>query len=113
LLVGWAIAIALLFMGVMPLQGFVALLAITAYGTLGNFAAFFEVATAARLDGTLRRIRILPFLIFGFLVSLMSVSRATLRQVFLPRPTEVRTWDKTERYRTDGNGNGPTPGGRR
>ncbi|MFN2324290.1 MAG: glycosyltransferase family 2 protein [Gemmatimonadales bacterium] len=113
LLLGWAIAIALLFMGVMPLQGFVALLAITAYGTLGNFAAFFEVATAARLDGTLRRIRILPFLIFGFLVSLMSVSRATLRQVFLPRPTEVRAWDKTERYRADANGNGTTPGGTR
>jgi cellulose synthase/poly-beta-1,6-N-acetylglucosamine synthase-like glycosyltransferase len=110
LLLGWAIAITLLFMGVVPLHGFVALLAITAYGTLGNFAAFFEVATAARLDGTLGRIRILPFLIFGFLVSLVSVSRATLRQVFLPRPKEVRAWHKTERYRTDGNGNGPSPG---
>lgn len=104
LLLGWAVAMALLYMGVVPLQGFVALLAITAYGTLGNFAAFFEVATAARLDGTLGRIRILPFLIFGFLVSLLSVSRATLRQVFLPRPREVRTWDKTERYRGGANG---------
>jgi len=108
LLLGWAIAVALFFMGVIPLHGFLALLGITAYGTLGNFAAFFEVATAARLDGTLGRIRILPFLSFGFLVSLVSVSRATLAQVFLPRPRETpRTWDKTERYR--GNGGAAEP----
>ncbi|MDZ4674125.1 MAG: glycosyltransferase family 2 protein [Gemmatimonadota bacterium] len=106
LLVGWGVAIALFFMGVIPLHGFVALLGITAYGTLGNFAAFFEVATAARLDGTLGRIRILPFLAFGFLVSLVSVSRATLAQIFLPRPRQPRQWDKTERYRGD---NGAAP----
>lgn len=106
LLVGWAVAITLFFMGVIPLHGFLALLGITAYGTLGNFAAFFEVATAARLDGTLGRIRILPFLAFGFLVSLISVSRATLAQLFLPRPRQPRLWDKTERYRGD---NGAPP----
>jgi cellulose synthase/poly-beta-1,6-N-acetylglucosamine synthase-like glycosyltransferase len=108
LLLGWAIAITLFFMGVVPLHGFLALLGITAYGTLGNFAAFFEVATAARLDGTLGRIRILPFLAFGFLVSLVSVSRATLAQMLLPRPREPRAWDKTERYR-EGNGQPPAP----
>lgn len=112
LLLGWGIAIALFFMGVIPLHGFVALLAITAYGTLGNFAAFFEVATAARLDGTLGRIRILPFLAFGFLVSLISVSRATLAQAFLPRPREPRTWDKTERYRPPAGGAAGTGSGR-
>ncbi len=120
LVLGWAVAIALFFMGVIPLHGFVALLGITAYGTLGNFAAFFEVATAARLDDTLGRIRILPFLAFGFLVSLVSVSRATLAQVLLPTPRQPRTWDKTERYRNsngndggNGNGNGNGPSRRR
>lgn len=108
LLLGWGIAITLFFMGVIPLHGFLALLGITAYGTLGNFAAFFEVATAARLDGTLGRIRLLPFLAVGFLVSLISVSRATLAQLVLPRPKAPRSWDKTERYR---GGNGGTPNG--
>lgn len=109
LLIGWAIAIALFFLGVVPLHGFMALLGITAYGTLGNFAAFFEVATAARLDGTTGRIRILPFLALGFLVSLMSVSRATLAQLFLPRPKRPRAWDKTERYRNGNGSNGSPP----
>jgi len=112
LLLGWGVAIALFFMGVIPLHGFLALLGITAYGTLGNFAAFFEVATAARLDGTFGRIRLLPFLAFGFLVSLMSVSRATLAQLFLPRPRQPREWDKTERYR-GGNGSSPADGAKR
>lgn len=111
LLLGWAVAIALFFLGIIPLHGFLALLGITAYGTLGNFAAFFEVATAARLDGTLGRIRILPFLAFGFLVSLISVSRATLAQVFLPRPRQPRSWDKTERYR--GENGSPANGARK
>jgi cellulose synthase/poly-beta-1,6-N-acetylglucosamine synthase-like glycosyltransferase len=112
LLLGWGVAITLFYMGVIPLHGFLALLGITAYGTLGNFAAFFEVATAARLDGTLGRIRILPFLAFGFLVSLLAVSRATLSQLLLPRPRLARTWDKTERYR-GGNGNGGSGATRR
>lgn len=106
LLVGWGVALALYFLGVAPLQGAVALLAVTAYGTLGNFAAFFEVATAARLDGTYRRIRLLPFLAFGFLVSLLAVSRATLAQLFRPGPPGPSVWDKTERYRGEANGGG-------
>ena len=72
------------------------------YSTLGNFAAFFEVAAGARLDGSRGRIRLLPFLIAGFLVSLVSVSWATLVQMATFWRKEDQRWEKTERYREAG-----------
>jgi len=77
------------------------------YGTLGNFAAFFEVAAAARLDGSRGRIKLLPFLIVGFVVSLVSVSVATFVQLVTRRKGEL-LWEKTERHRT---GLDPASGG--
>jgi cellulose synthase/poly-beta-1,6-N-acetylglucosamine synthase-like glycosyltransferase len=109
LLVGWALATTLYFMGYEIRPGLVVLFAVAAYSTLGNFAAFFEVATAARLDGSRRRIRILPFLALGFLVNLLAVSRATLsrRSWYPPDPRGPR-WEKTERYRAENNNNAAT-----
>jgi len=98
LAVGWALAVALYYLGMPPAAGLLVILAIALYGTLGNFAAFFEVAAAARLDGSRGRIKLLPFMIVGFLVSLVSVCLATLAQVFTRRKRDLR-WEKTERYR--------------
>src|SRR5438309_1418196 len=56
-LVGWLLALGVFYQGVAPLHGLIALLAFTAYATMGNFAAFFEIAAAARLDSTRQRIR--------------------------------------------------------
>jgi hypothetical protein len=39
--------------------------AATAYGTLGNFAAFYEVIVAVLLDGNQRRLRLLPISFLG------------------------------------------------
>ena len=98
-LVGWTLALAVFFQGVAPLHGVIALFSLTAYAALGNLAAFFEIAAAARLDGTRRRISLLPFLILGFAVSIFSVSRAALSQVSdLVTGAELH-WDKTERFR--------------
>ena len=72
------------------------------YSTLGNFAAFFEVAAGARLDGSRRRIKLLPFLIVGFLVSLVSVSWATVTQMATFWRRDERRWEKTERHRKPG-----------
>src|SRR5207248_1653190 len=85
--------------------GVLTVLAISVFGTVGNFAAFFEVAAATRLDGSHNRVRLLPLLMFGFMVSLIAVSATTLRQlIFGKRPL---VWHKTERYRSgNGNGNG-------
>jgi cellulose synthase/poly-beta-1,6-N-acetylglucosamine synthase-like glycosyltransferase len=101
LLLGWVLAVALYYMGVQLSSGVYAILAVAMYSTLGNFAAFFEVAAGARLDGSRGRIRLLPFLILGFLVSIVSVSWATLVQMATFWRKEQR-WEKTERYRKAG-----------
>jgi cellulose synthase/poly-beta-1,6-N-acetylglucosamine synthase-like glycosyltransferase len=98
LAIGWGLALALYYLGMPPSAGLLVILAVAMYGTLGNFAAFFEVAAAARLDGSRGRIKLVPFLIVGFLVSLVSVSIATLTQMFT-RGTPNMRWEKTERYR--------------
>lgn len=74
--------------------------AVTAFGALGNFAAFFQIAAAARLDGYQRRVRLLPFNLLAFVVSTVSIVRATLDLLvndwLLKRDL---VWDKTVRYR--------------
>ena len=97
LVVGWALAVTLYYLGQPPAAGALAILAVAMYGTLGNFAAFFEVAAAARLDGSRGRIRLLPLLIVGFLVSLVSISTATVGQIL--SPFRRLRWEKTERHR--------------
>jgi cellulose synthase/poly-beta-1,6-N-acetylglucosamine synthase-like glycosyltransferase len=100
LLLGWLLAVVLFYTGV-QIGGGLTVLALGAFTTLGNFAAFFEIAAAARLDGSQQRIRLLPLTLFGFTVSLISVSRAVWQQMeeSLFKNTEL-VWDKTERSRT-------------
>lgn len=97
--VGWILALTVFYKGVAPLHGVVAILAITAYAAVGNMAAFFEIAAAVRLDGNCRRIRLLPFLILGFTVSIFSVSMAAYSQVKDALTGAEFHWDKTERFR--------------
>jgi hypothetical protein len=85
---------------VAPLHGVIALLSFTAFATTGNFAAFFEIAAAARLDDSRQRICLLPFLVLGFAVSIFCVSRACLSQLLAPITGAQFHWDKTERFRT-------------
>ena len=105
LLIGFALATALYYVGFPIEYGILPVLGVATYSTLGNFAAFFEVATAARLDGSRNRIRLLPFLMLGFLVSLTAVSSATVTQMVQAFRGDDHHWEKTERYR-NGNGNG-------
>lgn len=117
LLFGWMLALVLYYLGYQPSSSVLMVLIVSAFSTLGNFAAFFEVATATRLDGSRNRVRLLPFLFFGFLVSLMAVSQETILQ-FAGRGLGWRSskrWDKTERYRqphgTNGGSTAGTDGG--
>ncbi len=100
LLLGWLLAVVLFYNGA-QIGGGLTVLALGAFTTLGNFAAFFEIAAAARLDGSRQRIRLLPLTLFGFTVSLISVSQAAWQQVqesiFGARQL---VWHKTERSRT-------------
>jgi cellulose synthase/poly-beta-1,6-N-acetylglucosamine synthase-like glycosyltransferase len=99
-LIGWILALVLFYEGVAPLHGVIAILSFTAFATTGNFAAFFEIAAAVRLDGSRQRICLLPFLVLGFAVSIFAVSRACLSQLLAPITGAKFHWDKTERFRT-------------
>lgn len=100
LILGWAISLVLLFTG----RGFMAegalgLLVLVSYSALGNFAAFFEIGAAVRLDGHRRRVRLLPLNQLGSIVSMVSISRATVSQWFDALLKRELKWDKTARYR--------------
>jgi cellulose synthase/poly-beta-1,6-N-acetylglucosamine synthase-like glycosyltransferase len=100
LLLGWLLAVVLFYTGV-QIGGGLTVLALGTFTTLGNFAAFFEIAAATRLDGSRQRIRLLPLTLFGFTVSLISVSRAAWQQVQATILGEAElVWHKTERSRT-------------
>jgi cellulose synthase/poly-beta-1,6-N-acetylglucosamine synthase-like glycosyltransferase len=101
LVVGWIASVVLFYLGPSEvLGGAVALVALVSYVALGNFAAFFEMAAAVYLDGSERRIRLLPLASLGFLVSVYAIARATFEQVVADplRHAELR-WEKTPRYR--------------
>ena len=104
LMLGWALAL------VLTISGFgiganinVALLMLvitTGFACVGNFAAFFEVAAAVHLDGHQRRLRLLPLLLTGFVVSMFAVSKASLDGLVLDKLLRRQfKWDKTVRYR--------------
>jgi cellulose synthase/poly-beta-1,6-N-acetylglucosamine synthase-like glycosyltransferase len=99
LLLGWIFTIVLFFAGYPPQWGRVTILMISSFNTVGNFAAFFQVAAASRLDGSRERIRMLPFLFLGFLVSTFSVARASLSGTSWRDGGPVQ-WQKTERHRS-------------
>ncbi|MGD0965539.1 MAG: glycosyltransferase family 2 protein [Candidatus Acidiferrales bacterium] len=99
-MLAWILALAVFYQGTSPLHGIIAVLSVTAYAAVGNFAAFFEIAAAARLDSTPERIRLLPLLIFAFLVSIVAVSRAVVSQLTAPLTGAQFHWDKTERFRS-------------
>ena len=97
--VGWVLTLYLLYAG-QPVAGLAAgVLALASYSTLGNFAVFFEVAAAAHLDGSTRRIRLLPLLLASFIVSLAAITRAAFSPAF--HRAGPKQWDKTHRYRVN------------
>jgi cellulose synthase/poly-beta-1,6-N-acetylglucosamine synthase-like glycosyltransferase len=97
--VGWILALCVFYQGIAPLHGVVAVLAVTTYASVGNLAAFFEIAAGVRLDGMRKRICLLPFLVLGFTVSILSVSRAAVSQIKGFFTGAEFHWDKTERFR--------------
>lgn len=112
LLIGWLLALLLTITGYGLGAGVnIALLMLvltTGFACVGNFAAFFEVAAAVHLDGHQRRLRLLPLLLTGFMVSLIAVSKASIDGLFLDKLLRRQfKWDKTVRYRQ---GVTPPPG---
>ena len=94
MLVGWALAMALWYLGYNQ-PSLLVLFAVASYSTIGNFATFFEVAAATHLDGTQQRARLIPYILLGFIVTVLAVTGATLQQL-LPRRGDF-AWAKTRR----------------
>jgi hypothetical protein len=109
LILGWVVAMTLWYLGVNE-PGLIIVLAVTCYSTIGNHATFFEVAAATHLDGSRERARLIPFILLGFLVTIVSVTKGTFTQVVTNGVRKDVQWHKTERNGRNG-GNGHVGGG--
>lgn len=100
-LLALALIILLFYLGQpLPFTGLLLGLGIFLYGSLGNFAAFFELAAGCYLDEKRSSARLLPLNLLGFVTSLVAVTRATLDQVLIDRLFRRDfVWHKTARYR--------------
>lgn len=100
LILGWMLATALFFISPQYwVLGWLAFFALLSYSALGTNAAFFEIAAATYLDGNRNRIRLLPLSMLGFLISMVTISKAALIQLFDYLRSKELTWHKTERFR--------------
>jgi cellulose synthase/poly-beta-1,6-N-acetylglucosamine synthase-like glycosyltransferase len=92
-------SVVLFFLGEMQIvSSMLVFLFVAAYNCFGNFAPFYEIGTAALLDGVTHRIRLLPFLTFYFLLNVWVMTRgffAAIGDLVLRRRA---TWSKTERF---------------
>lgn len=100
MLIGWGLALGLYFLNAGSLLSqLIPIFALMLYGTLGNFAAFFEIVVAVLIDGNRRRLRLLPFNLLGFFVSLFAISGAVWSLMLDGILKREMVWDKTIRYR--------------
>ncbi|GAA4028228.1 glycosyltransferase [Actimicrobium antarcticum] len=100
LLTGWFIVLALYFANAGSLLNrLIPAFALMAFSTMGNFAAFFEIAIAVLLDGNRKRIRLLPFNLLCFFISLLAISHASWSLFVDWIFKREMVWDKTVRYR--------------
>ncbi|MBU0742263.1 glycosyltransferase [bacterium] len=95
-------SVILFFMGEMQiLDSVLVFLFVATYSAFGNFAPFYQIATASLLDGVTHRIRLLPFLMFYFLLNIWTITAGFFQAVadrFLRRRAE---WEKTSRFRRE------------
>ena len=102
MLLGWGLALGLYFLNAGSLLSvLIPVFALMIYGTLGNFAAFFEIVVAVLLDGNRKRLRLLPLNMLGFLVSLFAISGAVWSLLMDKLFKRELVWDKTIRYRQE------------
>jgi cellulose synthase/poly-beta-1,6-N-acetylglucosamine synthase-like glycosyltransferase len=102
MLAGWLLALGLYFQNAGSLLSLlIPVFALMAYGTLGNFAAFFEIVVAVLIDGNRKRLRLLPFNLLGFFISLFAISGAVWSQVMDSIFKREMVWEKTVRYRKE------------
>jgi cellulose synthase/poly-beta-1,6-N-acetylglucosamine synthase-like glycosyltransferase len=70
---------------------------VAAYNSFGNFAPFYQIGTASLLDGVTHRIRLLPFLMFYFLLNIWTITGGFFLAVGDRLRHRRADWEKTTR----------------
>ena len=101
ILIGWVLSLLLFYAGhgLLSTTGWL-LLGFVVFSSSGNFAAFFQIACAAFLDGRRSRLALLPLGLVNFIVSSFEISRATGSQTISTLRGRTVNWEKTKRYRS-------------
>ncbi len=103
LLLSMIASLALFFLGEMTLfQGMFVFMLVIAYNSFGNFAPFYQIATAGLLDGATYRVRFLPFLLFSFMFNIWYVFQGLWYAVLDVVTKREKHWEKTDRFRQKG-----------
>ncbi|MEM2419562.1 MAG: glycosyltransferase family 2 protein [Candidatus Bathyarchaeia archaeon] len=103
-LLSWVVGVPLLiFKFSQFLSPFWAVISLSLYSAIGNFAPFYEVGVGVYLDGRIRVQWLIPFLVFTFLYNIPICAKAFL-DLLLSRlmGKNSNRWDKTAHF---GNGN--------
>ncbi len=99
LFLGIADSVALFYMGEMQiLESALVFLFVAAYSSFGNFAPFYEIGTAALIDGVNYRLRLLPFMTFYFLLNVLTTTVGFFQAIGDYLLRRDVGWAKTERF---------------
>ena len=100
ILIALPVTLTLFFMGEMNLiNTIIIFLLVAAYNAFGNFAPFFQIGTAAFIDGTRMRVTLLPFFFFSFLYNILYVSLGSITSILDVAFNRDPVWQKTMRFR--------------
>jgi len=92
-------SVALFFLGEMSvLAGWWVILFLGVYNCYGNFAPFYEIATALLVDGTEDEVLLLPLITFNFYYYLWNIGLGFLDAVSDLITRRNVEWEKTERF---------------
>jgi cellulose synthase/poly-beta-1,6-N-acetylglucosamine synthase-like glycosyltransferase len=99
LFLGIADSVALFYLGEMQiLESALVFLFVAAYSSFGNFAPFYEIGTAALIDGVNYRLRLLPFMTFYFLLNVLTTTVGFFQALGDYALRRDVGWTKTERF---------------
>ena len=99
LLIGWAVSLALFFLGEMDfLDGWWVLLFLGIYNSFGNFAPFFEIGVSLIIDGLPGEAMLLPLMLFNFFFYMWNISLGFFDAVVDVVSGRGVKWDKTIRF---------------
>lgn len=100
MLIGIPVSLGLFFLGHMNLLDMIFIfLLVAAYNSFGNFAPFYQIGTAAYIDGVTDRLKLLPLFFFCFLFNVLYISKGSFSGILDIIFNRNPEWQKTTRFR--------------